>query len=281
MTFQKAERKKAKLRLWLNGMSSSGKTFAALLIAKGLGGKTALIDSEAGRGNLYGGKFDYDICELDAPYTVDKYIKAIREAEQAKYDNIIIDSSSHEWLEVLSEKSRIDERGGNQFTNWNKPTQKHNSFVEAIIQSPCHVIVTSRAKRDWVMEEETKNGRSVQVPKLVGLASVQREGFEYEATVEFRIDRNHYAEAVKDNTGIWLGKEPHVITEEDGRTLKEWLESGREYVPPCVRCRKDGRETDSIGGSYTESGHYLCEPCLNAYRESKANKPQINGDKQE
>ena len=47
-SFQKAERKKAKLRLALTAPSGGGKTYSALLLAKGLGGKIAFIDPENG-----------------------------------------------------------------------------------------------------------------------------------------------------------------------------------------------------------------------------------------
>ena len=52
MIFTKAERKKSKLRLALCGVSGSGKTTAALSIARGLGGRTALIETESGSASL-------------------------------------------------------------------------------------------------------------------------------------------------------------------------------------------------------------------------------------
>ena len=227
MPFEKACKKKTKLRLWLNGMSSSGKTYSALLIAKGLGGKIALIDSEAGRGHLYGDKFDYDVFGLTAPFTPEKYIAAIKEAEAAGYNVIIVDSASHEWVEVLGIKTKLDERpGSNQFTNWASPTRRHNSFIESVIQSPCHVIVTSRVKRDWMLVEE--NGKHV--PKCVGLANVQREGIEYEFTTEFRIEQNHHATAIKDNTRLFLDKGDFLITEDTGKQLIAWLNEGKEEI---------------------------------------------------
>jgi DNA helicase TIP49 (TBP-interacting protein) len=67
--FRKAERSKAKLRLALDGTAGSGKTYSALTLAKGLGGKTAFIDSENGSGDLYADKFDYDIVTLAAPFS--------------------------------------------------------------------------------------------------------------------------------------------------------------------------------------------------------------------
>ena len=55
-TFRKAERKKAKLRLGIVGPAGSGKTYSSLLIAAGLGGRIALIDTENGSGDLYAGR---------------------------------------------------------------------------------------------------------------------------------------------------------------------------------------------------------------------------------
>ena len=58
MAFRTAERKKAKLRLGLVGPSGSGKTYSSLLVAKGIGGRIALIDTENGSGDLYAGMKD-------------------------------------------------------------------------------------------------------------------------------------------------------------------------------------------------------------------------------
>ena len=48
----------------LLGPAGSGKSFGALLLAKGLGGRIAVIDTEAGSGDLYAAKFDYDILQI-------------------------------------------------------------------------------------------------------------------------------------------------------------------------------------------------------------------------
>ena len=67
--FKKAERKQAKLRLALSGPSGSGKTTGALLIAKGIGGKIAVLDTERGSASLYADLCDFDVVELGPPYT--------------------------------------------------------------------------------------------------------------------------------------------------------------------------------------------------------------------
>lgn len=83
--FKKAERKQAKLRLALSGPSGSGKTTGALLIAKGIGGKIAVLDTERGSASLYADLCDFDVVELGPPYTPENYINIIREAERAGY----------------------------------------------------------------------------------------------------------------------------------------------------------------------------------------------------
>lgn len=65
--FVKAKREQSKLRLALIGPSGSGKTYSALLIAQGLGGRIAMIDTETGSGSLYADLCDYDVAELSPP----------------------------------------------------------------------------------------------------------------------------------------------------------------------------------------------------------------------
>jgi len=88
MKFVKAEKKKSKLRLGMSGPSGSGKTYSALRLAKGLGGKVAVIDTERGSASLYADKFEFDVLELTAPYTTERYIEAMKLAKD--YDIIII-----------------------------------------------------------------------------------------------------------------------------------------------------------------------------------------------
>src|SRR5262245_2246633 len=69
----------------------------SLKVAKGIGGKILMIDTERGSGDLYADLFDYDIITLTPPYAPKNYVEAIHAAEEAGYDTIIIDSLSHAW----------------------------------------------------------------------------------------------------------------------------------------------------------------------------------------
>lgn len=224
--FRKAERKKARLRLGICGPAGSGKTFSALLIAAGIGGRTVVIDTENGSGDLYADKFEYDIATLVPPYTPDRYINLIHEAEKAGYDVVILDSISHAWAGeggLLDEHDKVAKasKSGNRFVAWREITPKHNAFIEAMLSSPCHIIATMRSKTEWVIDEDNK-GR----PRKVGMAPVQREGMDYEFTTVFDLTVDHLAKASKDRTSLFDGVAPFVPDEKTGEKFIEWLGAG-------------------------------------------------------
>jgi hypothetical protein len=230
MGFVKAVRKKAKLRLALTGPSGSGKTWGALEIAKGLGGKIACIDTENGSASLYSDRADFDVLTLAPPYSPERYIAAIKEAEEAGYDVLIIDSTTQEWsgsggcLEI-NEHTAKSKFGGNTWSAWNETTPRHRKFIDSMLQANLHVIATGRSKTETAQVDGT-NGRK-KVAKL-GMKTEQRDGFEYEFTVVLDlIHDGHFAQASKDRTGIFAG-DAKPISEQTGVDLKAWLESGAE-----------------------------------------------------
>lgn len=222
--FVKAKRSQSKLRLALIGPSGSGKTYSALLIAQGLGGKIAMLDSERGSGSLYSDLVDYDISDLHPPFTPERYIQAINEAEKAGYNVLIIDSLSHAWsgqggiLEFVDRASQVQR---NNFAAWREASPKHNSLVDAILGADLHVIVTMRSKTAWEVQKDEKTGKTR--PVKIGLAPVQRDGLEYEFTcvLELSVD-GHIATASKDRTGLFDGRYITPDTE-TGEMLKDWL----------------------------------------------------------
>jgi hypothetical protein len=227
MEIRKAERKKAKLRLGIAAPSGAGKTYSALKLAFGIGGKVGLIDTEHGSGDLYAHLGDYDIINIEAPYTVAKYRDAIRAFEAAKYNVIIVDSLSHAWAGeggLLDKQGRMADRGTNSFAAWRTITPEHNELVDTMLRSPAHIIATMRAKLEYILEI---NDKGKQTPKKVGMAPVQREGMEYEFTVMLDVDMHHIASASKDRTSLFDGQF-FKITEDTGKTLLAWLESGVE-----------------------------------------------------
>lgn len=225
--FQRAQRKRAKLRAAMTGPAGCGKSKSALLLAKGLGERIAAIDTESGSLSLYSSDADFDVIELEAPFTPERYIEAIKAAEEAGYGTIIIDSLSHEWIGKGGLLEIHDAMPGNSFANWGKITPRHQKLVDAILTSKCHVIATMRSKSEYLQTEE--NGKK-RVEK-VGLAPQQRDGMDFEFTICLDIQqKNHVAAASKDRTGLW-DQRYEIITEAHGRELKAWLDGAPESKP--------------------------------------------------
>lgn len=227
MSFQKATRKQAKLRMALAGPSGSGKTYSALLIAQGLApqGRIAIIDTERGSGELYSHLAEYDIAPFTPPYSPERYVKLIREAEEAGYDVLIIDSLSHEWAGtggVLDQYDVVAATKSNKFSVWAELTPQHNELVDAILRANLHVIVTLRTKTAYEIKDEDGKKK----PIKIGLAPVQRDGIEYEFTLVLDLlPDSHVATVSKDRTELFDGRY-FVPSRETGATLRNWLESG-------------------------------------------------------
>ncbi len=229
MAFRKAQRSNAKLRLAITGAAGSGKTYSSLLIAKGLGGKIAMIDTENGSGDLYSNIADYDICSLTPPYDPRKYEQYIHEAEQAGYDIIIIDSLSHAWngqggiLDLHTRTSEAKYRG-NSYAAWRDVTPLHNRLVNTLLASPCHIIATMRSKTDYVQSENERGRTEI---RKVGLAPVQREGIDYEFAVVFEVNSDHLVNVSKDRTRLFDG-DIFTITTDTGKVLRDWLDGNNK-----------------------------------------------------
>lgn len=233
MKLQVAERRQAKIKMAMQGPSGSGKTMGALQTAYGLcqsWDRIAVIDTENYSASLYAHLGQYLVLNITAPFTPEKYIEAIQTCLKAGVEVIIIDSISHEWegsggiLDIHSHMT------GNSFTNWGKLTPRHNAFVQAILQSPVHIIATIRSKQEYVLSE--RNGK--QVPEKVGLKGVTRDGMDYECTIVLDIDIKHNAIASKDRTGLFMDKPEFKITPATGEQILAWCQQGTAKSPEGV-----------------------------------------------
>lgn len=231
MELRKAEKAKSKLRIGMSGPSGSGKTYSALLLASGMTSfdKICVIDTENGSADLYSNLGTYNVLQLEAPYSPERYIEAIDTAVNAGMEVIIIDSATHEWdgkggcLEINELLAQTKFRG-NTWSAWSQTTPRHQKFLDKILNSNCHFIITTRSKTETIQTEDKK-------VKKVGMKEIQRDGFEYELTLNFSIDRDkHYATASKDRTGMFIDVDPFVISKQTGEMLIRWAENGVERV---------------------------------------------------
>jgi len=229
MQLKKATRKQVKLRLNISAPSGAGKTYSALRMANGLCGdwsKVAVIDTENGSASLYSHLGEFNTIDLTPPFTPEKYIEAINACVAGGMEAIIIDSSTHEWACLIEENELLAQSKfrGNTWSAWSQTTPRHDKFINAVLHCPVHVITCTRSKMETVMGDDKK-------VKKVGMKDVQREGWEYELTISLNIDRDtHLAIPSKDRTNLFEGKNPFLITEETGKQIAAWCNSGESEI---------------------------------------------------
>lgn len=232
MKLQTAQRKRAKIKMALQGPSGSGKSFSSLMIAYGLTNNwetIAVLDTENHSSELYAHLGPFKVLPLSNPFTPEKYVEAIDVCTKEGMEVIILDSITHEWENLIDFHSSM---AGNSFTNWGKVTPRHNAFVQKILQAPVHIISTIRTKQDYVLNE--KNGRMV--PEKVGLKSVQRDGLDYEFTLVFDLDIKNNATASKDRTGLFFSKPECKLSEKTGELIRNWCNDAEDN-PEAIRKR--------------------------------------------
>lgn len=236
---QKANRKRSYLKILLAGAAGSGKTYSALQLADGLVGldNTIVIDTENGSASLYSHLGGFRVIEFNANiqggYSPKNYIIAITEAMKHQPKCIIIDSITQEWSGAGG-CLEIHERLGGRFNDWAKVTPQHRAFIDCIMQSPCHFILTSRKKTDWSFDPTNKD--SAKKIEKVGLKNEQREGIDYEVSIELTLDQSHNAIATKDRTGIFADRNPWRIIPETGKEIAKWNEGG--IAPPVEKVKE-------------------------------------------
>lgn len=245
LQIKKAVREQIYTKIALMAPSGGGKTYSSLRLATGMAreieketGKKAKIlmgNTEESRGYYYADEFDYDIVDIDAPHNPEKYVELINLAVENEYDILIIDSSSHEW-EGKGGCLDIQQQAGGTYQAWSRITPRHQKFIEAISNSPIHIIATMRGKDQYEMVKDEKTGKSA-VQKL-GVGAKQRDGFEYEFTCTFLIDqKTNAAETQKDNTHIFEGQGSTILTEKHGEEIIKWANSGekRTVKKPVIK----------------------------------------------
>jgi len=234
MAFERATKRRAKGRLGLIGPSGSGKTYTALRVAKCLGERIALLDTERGSASKYADLFHFDVCEL-VVFSPRNYIAAIQDAERGGYEVLILDSLSHAWsgkggvLEMKDAAAKRS-RSNNSFAAWRDVTPIHNQLVDAILGADLHIIATMRVKTEWVIEEDDRGKKH---PRRIGLQPEQRAGLEYEFDVLCDLDHSLDCTIAKTRCPDLQGKVFREAGEADlGATFAAWLGTGAE--PPAV-----------------------------------------------
>lgn len=258
-TFRPAQRDQAKPLIGLYSESGRGKTWSALLLARGFvgpEGKIGMIETESGRGEAYVGVQpvgDYLVCPIRSSFSPSNYGEAITAAERSGLGALIIDSASHEWEAiggVLDMAAQNQEAGKKGPLVWQKPKLEHSrNFVLRVMTTPIPlVIVNMRAKYPMVQvtaEVAAKMSAAGKKPPNVGdwmrsdhLDPKQSEDILFEMFAHGYIDEEHklhvtkYPRAIPAFRDVLRDGEP--ISIETGARLAAWAKGSAapQAVPP-------------------------------------------------
>lgn len=215
----------------LYGESGSGKSFSALLLARGFvgpKGKMVQIDSEAGRGELYSDVKEiggYDVLPLKEPFSPMRYVEAMAAVENSGAAIGIIDQASSEWdglggvLDMAEQNAEDSKKAG--LHNWRKPKMEHALFIQKLLRSTIPWIVSLRAK--YKTRQVKDNGKTV-IVRDENLSPVQAEDFIFESTIHGAITLDHKFWPTKISHPALASCLPNgqPITLEHGRLLAAW-----------------------------------------------------------
>lgn len=165
--FRPATRENTPLIVGLAGPTKSGKTMSALRLAAGMTpdpSRIAMLNAEGKRGEQYADWFErtykakYLNCNIEPPYSPERYTEALLAMKKLNPTVGIIDSASHmhdgpggllEYHDAeLQRLSKGDEskRDRNNFTAWIKPKAAENKFIYTMLGMDCPIILCFRAK---------------------------------------------------------------------------------------------------------------------------------------
>lgn len=243
---RKATRHAVPLLLSMSGVSGSGKTLSALLLAAGIAGpkgRVGMIDAENYRGSMYADDplvmaalpNGYEITDIAAPYSPARYTDAIKALENAGVDVAIVDSTSHEWEGEggccdIAETKKL--RG---MPNWALAKREHKKFLAYCMSSKMSIIFCLRAREkvkmvdagDVIPGTERAADRAAVIP--MGIQPITEKNFVFEQLISLMFDETtHFASPVKvPRMLMHIFGTPHLITKQDGEAIRQWNDSGR------------------------------------------------------
>lgn len=242
MQIHKATRQGVKPLIVLYSESGCGKTYSALLLARGFvgpSGKMVMVDTESGRGSLYADIAEfggYDVLELEAPFSPARCVEAIDTVESSGATIGIFDSGSHEWEGsggVLDMAAENEAKSGKGLNVWRVPKLEHSKFIQRLLRSKIPWIVCLRAKYKTRQGKDEK-GKTVIIKDEV-TSPIQAEDFIFEATCHAEILPRHNINLTKHShpalKECFPSPEQGPITLKHGQMIAAWCAQASGSAP--------------------------------------------------
>jgi hypothetical protein len=260
--FARAARAGSHVLIGLYGFSGCGKTLSAIYLARGLAGpdgKVGMIDTETGRGLIYameGGGYEY--AELTPPFTPERYTEAIKCAEQAGIDVLIIDSGSHVWEGIGGVLEMAEATNQKGLVKWAQPKARYKRYVNAMLNTRMHIIICLRAKERMVQVTRDNQAKypGAKIGDIMsdGMVAIQEKRFIYEMTVQAFLpvpgDGGPRGVPIlekcpKDLLGAF--PQHRQISVQTGERIREWVDGGVPVDHTAAEIRRTAEEQAERG----------------------------------
>ena len=263
----------ARLVIGLSGISGGGKTRTALELAYGLANfdakKVGFLDTENRRGRLYadclknerGEVQRFMIADLEPPFSPQRYTDAIFEWQKFGVEVLVIDSYSHLWEGTGGCEEIAEAAGTPRNPDWKPAKREHKRFMNAMLQSNMHIIVCLRA-REKVKYHKGAGGKVERVEAL-GVLPICEKSFMFDLTASLMLWNEGKAQQrvkVPGELLSMLGRAEGYITAQDGKAIRDWVDSGAQLDPEVEHARNTLR-------TITEQG-------VEAYRQAWEKTPK-------
>lgn len=252
--------------LW--GPSGGGKTYSALKLARGLvgpKGKIVLIDTENERAQFYADMVGgWQHIDFQPPFTPQRYTEAMKAAEDAGADVIIVDSMSHVWegeggvLDMADNAKTSSGRALTGLAKFKTPKTQFKRMQNNLLRSRVPVIFCLRAKALSVQVGQGNDAKIVDK----GLTAICEKNFIFEATVSVLLGPDHKpvfhnTEDLKCNPAIPSVKIPEdaaaaikpgvPLDEATGAAIAAWLGGGEAIDHELRELQREARDKAGQG----------------------------------
>lgn len=239
LNIRPAKRGGSKAIIGIAGISGSGKTYTALLMARGMVDKASeigFLDTENKRGSLYADILDgqFMIGDLYPPFSPKRYSEAIKEFQDAGVKVLVIDSVSHEW-EGEGGCDDIANAKMGKMQNWIGAKREHKSFMNTLLQCNMNIICCIRAREKTDFKDPSK-------PVSLGIQPVCEKNFMFEMTASLLMENEGKTQRflkipafLKKAFGAGTG----YIGKETGNQVIEWINTGEKESPEITKCKSE------------------------------------------
>lgn len=218
------------------GISGSGKTYTALLIARGMvnsPSEIGFLDTENKRGSLYADILDgqFMIGDLYPPFSPVRYAQAIQEFQDAGVKVLLIDSVTHEWegsggCDDIANAPKADGTP-RKVANWIEAKRQHKQFMNVLLQSNMDIICCIRAREKTDFKDPTK-------PASLGIQPICEKNFMFEMTASLLMvneGKNQQFLKIPSFLKDAFGNGSGYLGIETGKKIREWLSKGEKETP--------------------------------------------------